>query len=172
MAMGASRTIDFYDCKSHSVGMSEKEKYPSELAERFQIRLPAGLRDRIKSYAEQHGRSMNTEIVRVLEHEFPDPFSVTSVLKVPLEGELAKSEGTDSMEVRELMGRYLNALLSENETLKRAGKTADSLIYYLGYAIQKAAEGDYSELERQIERAKREPQYLQNLLPVRRNLED
>ncbi len=56
--------------------MSEKEKYPSELAERFQIRLPAGLRDRIKAYAERHGRSMNTEIVRVLEREFPEQWDV------------------------------------------------------------------------------------------------
>ncbi|MDW9370046.1 Arc family DNA-binding protein [Sinorhizobium meliloti] len=56
--------------------MSEKDKYPSELAERFQIRLPAGLRDRIKAYAERHGRSMNTEIVRVLEREFPAPWTI------------------------------------------------------------------------------------------------
>jgi hypothetical protein len=51
----------------------DREKYPSELAERFQIRLPPGLRDRIKAYAELQGRSMNTEIVRVLESEFPEP---------------------------------------------------------------------------------------------------
>ncbi|WP_158606028.1 Arc family DNA-binding protein [Sinorhizobium meliloti] len=56
--------------------MSDKEKYPSELAERFQVRLPAGLRDRIKAYAERHGRSMNTEIVRVLEREFPPPWTI------------------------------------------------------------------------------------------------
>ncbi|HSI42132.1 MAG TPA: Arc family DNA-binding protein [Xanthobacteraceae bacterium] len=55
---------------------SERDKYPSETAERFQVRLPKGLRDRIKAYAERHGRSMNTEIVRVLENEFPEPWSV------------------------------------------------------------------------------------------------
>ncbi|MCX5579440.1 Arc family DNA-binding protein [Kaistia terrae] len=58
--------------------MSEKEKFPSDAAERFQLRLPPGLRDRIKAYAEQHGRSMNTEIVRVLENEYPEPWSVES----------------------------------------------------------------------------------------------
>lgn len=52
----------------------EREKYPSETAERFQVRLPPGLRDRIKAYAEQHGRSMNSEIVRVLEREYPAPY--------------------------------------------------------------------------------------------------
>jgi hypothetical protein len=53
--------------------MSDKEKYPSELAERFQIRLPPGLRDRIRSAAEGNGRSMNTEIVQTLEEAYPDP---------------------------------------------------------------------------------------------------
>lgn len=53
--------------------MSEKDKYPSELAERFQVRLPAGLRDRIKAEAERNGRSMNTEIVSTLEEAYPDP---------------------------------------------------------------------------------------------------
>lgn len=59
--------------------MAENDKYPSELAERFQIRLPAGLRDRIKAYAEKNGRSMNTEIVRALEEAFPKPIAAVSV---------------------------------------------------------------------------------------------
>lgn len=45
----------------------DREKYPSELAERFQVRLPPGLRDRIKAAAERNNRSMNSEIVSKLE---------------------------------------------------------------------------------------------------------
>ncbi|WP_109706361.1 Arc family DNA-binding protein [Falsochrobactrum shanghaiense] len=75
--MSASRPIAFSGGKLHSLRMNEKTKYPSELAERFQIRLPPGLRDRIKVYAEAHGRSMNTEIVRILEREFPEPWDMT-----------------------------------------------------------------------------------------------
>uniref|UniRef100_UPI003BA87D81 Arc family DNA-binding protein n=1 Tax=Stappia sp. TaxID=1870903 RepID=UPI003BA87D81 len=45
-------------------------------AEQVSLRLPPGLRDRIKAYAERHGRSMNTEIVRILESEFPEPWSI------------------------------------------------------------------------------------------------
>ncbi len=41
----------------------EKEPYPSTLAERFQVRLPPGLRDEIKAAAEANGRSMNAEII-------------------------------------------------------------------------------------------------------------
>lgn len=61
--------------------MTEKEKYPSELAERFQIRLPPGLRDRIKATAEANGRSMNTEIVSTLEDAYPDPQQFIEELK-------------------------------------------------------------------------------------------
>lgn len=39
------------------------ERFPSQLAERFQIRLPDGLRDQIKADAEANGRSMNSEII-------------------------------------------------------------------------------------------------------------
>src|SRR5882757_8975003 len=75
--MGASCTLAFSGCKLHSVRMSDDEqKFPSQLAERFQVRLPDGLRDRIKAYAERNGRSMNAEIVRVLENEFPEPWAV------------------------------------------------------------------------------------------------
>lgn len=52
--------------------MSEKRTN----SEQFQLRLPPGLRDRIKIYADSKGRSTNAEIVRVLEREFPAPWSI------------------------------------------------------------------------------------------------
>lgn len=48
----------------------QREPYPSELAERFQIRLPVGLRDQIKASAEAEGRSMNSEIVLILQRHY------------------------------------------------------------------------------------------------------
>lgn len=39
--------------------------------EQFQLRLPSGLRARIKAHAERHGRSTNAEIIRALEGAFP-----------------------------------------------------------------------------------------------------
>jgi hypothetical protein len=97
--MGASRNLDFPGGKLHSLGMSEKGKYPSEVAERFQIRLPAGLRDRIKAYAERHGRSMNTEIVRVLEREFPEPWPLSTQITqlVELSNSLKESIGSEDL---------------------------------------------------------------------------
>lgn len=46
------------------------EKYPSELADRFIVRLPDGMRDRISEAAKAAGRSMNAEIVSRLQSTF------------------------------------------------------------------------------------------------------
>ncbi len=43
--------------------MSDENKYPSQLAERFQIRLPDGMRQILKDAAAENGRSMNSEII-------------------------------------------------------------------------------------------------------------
>lgn len=47
---------------------------PGRGSDQFPLRLPPGLRDRIKAYAAYQGRSMNEEIVRILEREFPEPW--------------------------------------------------------------------------------------------------
>lgn len=44
--------------------------YPSQTSDRFQVRLPDGLRDAIKIAAAQNRRSMNSEIVFHLEKAF------------------------------------------------------------------------------------------------------
>ena len=41
--------------------------------DQYLLRLPAGLKARIKAYADYQGRSMNEEIIRILEREFPEP---------------------------------------------------------------------------------------------------
>ncbi|MBD9592710.1 Arc family DNA-binding protein [Ensifer sp. ENS05] len=46
----------------------------------YMLRLPGGLRDRIKAYSERMGTSMNSEIVRVLEIEFPEQWPVEDKL--------------------------------------------------------------------------------------------
>lgn len=58
--------------------MSGDTKYPSQTAERFQIRMPDGLRDRIRAAAERNGRSMNTEIIATLELMYPDKTEIAA----------------------------------------------------------------------------------------------
>ncbi|WP_139786004.1 Arc family DNA-binding protein [Agrobacterium genomosp. 13] len=57
--------------------------------DQFQLRLPPGLRDRIKAHADRHGRSTNAEIVRILEREFPEP-------------EIIENQLTDLLDVLEI----------------------------------------------------------------------
>ena len=40
-----------------------RQGYPSDKQDQFVLRLPDGMRDRIKTIAEENGRSMNAEIV-------------------------------------------------------------------------------------------------------------
>jgi len=42
-------------------------------SDQFQLRLPEGMRDRIKLAAEQSGRSMNAEILATLAEAYPPP---------------------------------------------------------------------------------------------------
>lgn len=47
--------------------MSDSNKRTPALIEKFVIRLPNGLREQIKALSEQNRRSMNSEIIMVLE---------------------------------------------------------------------------------------------------------
>ncbi|RVG88718.1 Arc family DNA-binding protein [Sinorhizobium meliloti] len=47
--------------------MTPRPKYPSDKQDQFMMRLPKGMRDRIKAEAEKNNRSMNSEIVSRLE---------------------------------------------------------------------------------------------------------
>lgn len=49
-----------------------RKPYPSEQADRFIIRMPDGLRDRIAQVAKENNRSMNAEIIARLEASFGD----------------------------------------------------------------------------------------------------
>ena len=47
----------------------EEKRY---LSDKFMLRLPDGMRDRIKSKADENGRSMNAEILQLLMREYPE----------------------------------------------------------------------------------------------------
>lgn len=59
--------------------MTARESYPSDKLDQFQLRLPPGMRDRIRAAAEANNRSMNAEIVAALEDKFPDDFNLRNV---------------------------------------------------------------------------------------------
>lgn len=49
---------------------------PSQSQDKFIVRLPDGMRDRIKAAADANNRSMNSEIVATLEQKYPAPISL------------------------------------------------------------------------------------------------
>lgn len=42
-------------------------KYPSQTQDKFTVRFPDGMRDEIAKRAEENGRSMNSEIIQMLQ---------------------------------------------------------------------------------------------------------
>lgn len=52
--------------------MPKKPPAPSDLADKFMLRLPDGLRERISKAAQTNKRSMNSEIVATLQNAYPD----------------------------------------------------------------------------------------------------
>lgn len=56
-----------------------KPQYPSEKLDQYMLRMPDGMRDRIKAAAEANNRSMNAEIVATLEDAYPAPFQYDDI---------------------------------------------------------------------------------------------
>lgn len=49
------------------MGKNAKDAYPSEAADRYIVRFPDGMRDRLKDEALKNGRSLNAEIIKRLQ---------------------------------------------------------------------------------------------------------
>lgn len=56
--------------------MEEKRK----LNDKFMLRLPDGMRERIKAEAAKNGRSMNTEIIATLEEKYPSEAAIAQMI--------------------------------------------------------------------------------------------
>ncbi|MDT1068330.1 MULTISPECIES: Arc family DNA-binding protein [Providencia] len=73
-------------------------KYPSQLQDKFNLRLPDGMKDDIAERAKANGRSMNSEIVQILQdalynisgdycRDLPDGMSEADYAKINKEWE-------------------------------------------------------------------------------------
>ncbi|RWB94627.1 MAG: Arc family DNA-binding protein [Mesorhizobium sp.] len=54
---------------------------PSDLVDKFVLRMPDGMRERIAIEAHRNGRSMNAEIIEVLDREFPVAPSIEEIFE-------------------------------------------------------------------------------------------
>lgn len=89
-------------------------------SDQFVLRLPDGMRDRIKAAAERNNRSMNAEIVATLEEKYPKP-NLDYIL-----GPLADAYADASPDERRRILRDLIGLVKREWAL--AGPDVDELI--------------------------------------------
>lgn len=84
----------------------ERKPFPSETQERFIVRFPDGMRDRIAEAAKANNRSMNSEVVARLERSFAADREVE---------EIAFESAFEATGLKQEIER-LSALLKANES--------------------------------------------------------
>lgn len=97
--------------------MTDREQ--RTLQDKFMLRLPDGMRDRIRAAAEAGGRSMNAEIVKTLEAAYPRNATIDALASEIVEKVEAFQRETDAarraaiMEEIEDLNRVLKYELSQ-----------------------------------------------------------
>ncbi|CAH0267660.1 hypothetical protein SRABI70_03394 [Pseudomonas sp. Bi70] len=87
--------------------------YSSRTADKFVVRLPDGMRERIADVARQHHRSMNSEIIARLEQSMLQEGALDDELGIRLDSpELSLHERELLQRFRQLSRRQQNALVA------------------------------------------------------------
>ena len=87
--------------------------YSSRTADKFVVRLPDGMRERIAEVARNHHRSMNSEIIARLEQSLIQEGALGDELSMRLDSpELSLHERELLQRVRQLSHRQQNALVA------------------------------------------------------------
>lgn len=83
-------------------------KFPSQEMDRFNVRLPAGMRDAIAERAKANGRSMNSEIVQILQDALDNEGKgITLLPDQPSIGENYKDENSPEFKAALNLARVL-----------------------------------------------------------------
>lgn len=112
--------------------MNSKPEYQTE--DKYVLRLPDGMRDRIKDAAKRSGRSMNQEIIQAIESILP----------------------SEHLEATRLSLLVPNKLVSdlEAQALYRSSTLHDEIVRLLhAFASGKLAEDDFGDLVKRLETA-------------------
>lgn len=100
-------------------------KAPSRSQDQFIVRLPDGLRDRIKMAAEENGRSMNAEVVATLLREYPETPPLDAVRRY-LDRFVRWADNT---EMDYDLGREARLILHQLDQLERLKESASIRSY-------------------------------------------
>lgn len=83
-------------------------KYPSQMQDKFNLRFPDGMRDAIAERAKANGRSMNSEIVQIIQDALDG--NISTINKSELEGVSfihADESGMEEYSDAEKIARYI-----------------------------------------------------------------
>ncbi|MBI6135089.1 Arc family DNA-binding protein [Serratia marcescens] len=111
-------------------------KYPSQMQDKFNLRFPDGMRDAVAERAKKNGRSMNSEIVQIIQDALMfDGIDESTEQFTGFQNDL---KGLQSPEDRE---KYLSALEKEDPFAAALLRENDAhqakLIRILGEHIEK-----------------------------------
>lgn len=105
-------------------------KYPSQLQDKFNLRLPDGMRDVIAERAKRNGRSMNSEIVDIISNAVSQPAlaqeGIEYLLGLADPGELEKLSPSERKRARSLL---LDAAAIMAQRLESESKDLRVLLY-------------------------------------------
>lgn len=91
-------------------------KYPSQMQDKFNLRFPDGMRDAIAERAKANGRSMNSEIISILEDRLYCG-----------DGDLDDLDANEMLEVikiqRGLLEKYSELIEKGSKTLEEISET-------------------------------------------------
>lgn len=108
--------------RHYHLGM-EKDKYPSEEADRFMVRMPDGMRARLAEEARKNGRSMNAEVVGRLQASFEQVRAPVTEMEVAAYKSHALALSTQAMAMQhqlvDMMAK-LPGLASSNPSAAKA----------------------------------------------------
>jgi hypothetical protein len=90
---------------------------PSKQLDQFVVRLPEGMRDRIKAAAEAANRSMNAEIVATLDEKYPVPQDPPTFGIGLVKDFLALVESAETDEERNALLLAVNISMREHPSL-------------------------------------------------------
>lgn len=86
-----------------------EKKFPSQLQDKFTVRFPEGMRDKIAELADKNGRSMNAEIVFILNQFIEDREKISAFSKKTYTELFSKIINIEDELFRDDVAQYIDA---------------------------------------------------------------
>ncbi|CND37793.1 Arc family DNA-binding protein [Yersinia pseudotuberculosis] len=104
-------------------------KFPSQEMDRFNVRLPSGMRDAIAERAKQNGRSMNSELILIIEQALnaPIPYTTDNSKFMKAYENLSKNMPKNEIELKDWMDEMTKLTYILMENISELGQSYQAL---------------------------------------------